>query len=355
MSRVTRIVFTAMATSCLAGCSPERSPVEVSAADLYAAYLKNAPAADKQYRGHTLVVTGVSGGIDSDGSGYLLTLVPGVRAHLGSETFGADLFQQVTVRCQSIKFVETVLDLGECKISSVTAQEAGKQETPSSAPAREPPLSSSNLNGSSSDEALEAAFDAATGHRSAFITEEEGGRVTTRPLKILFLPFGQVLLTERKIQDGCHACTGAMGIFYLVRTGDRLGVTGRWPKALEGSGFGSPPSNWRITYEFTQYPAIYAETGYMAQGEEGELATITELTPRGPVTSDPISLHYSDAGTIADNERPACVLDGAITNVRKNRSFDVRVSGSVAGTDSYRKRGGKFALVSNAPNGVVCN
>lgn len=341
-----------------AGCSDTGPPIRVTAADLYAAYLKNAAAADQQYRGRTLIVTGMSGGIDSDGSGYILTLVPGIRAQIGSRKAGANLFEQVTVRCRSIQRKEAVLDLIGCEISSdQTDAAAGLDEPVSPAPESSPviPADGVPIGSGSTVERLEAAFQAATGRRSAYDTVEDGSRVTTRPLRIVSLPFGKALLTERKVQDACHACQGAIGVFYLAEEGGKVRVTRSWPKAIEGSGFGAPPTNWRVTNEFTAYPAIYAETYYMAQGDESQMATITELTPRGPVASDPARLRYSDAGTIVDNERPACILEGAITNIRKDRSFDVLITGSVDGTDHYVKRGGRFVLAPSTPHGVTCN
>lgn len=341
-----------------AGCSDTGPPIRVTAADLYAAYLKNAAAADQQYRGRNLIVTGMSGGIDSDGSGYILTLVPGIRAQLGSDTAGANLFEQVTVRCRGIQLNGAVLDLKGCEISSDDTDTAtGLDETVSAPPDSPPPIPADGVpvGSGSTMERLEAAFQAATGHRSAYDAVEDGSRVTTRPLRIVSLPFGKALLTERRIQDGCHACQGTLGVFYLAERGGKMSVTRSWPKAIEGSGFGAPPTSWRVTNEFTDYPAIYAETSYMAQGDEGQMATIIELTPRGPVASDPVSLRYSDAGTIVDNERPACILDGAIANIRKDRSFDVLITGSIDGTDHYVKRGGRFVLAPSTPRRVTCN
>lgn len=337
----------------LSACSPAGPPVEVSAADLYAAYLKNAPAADQQYRGHTLVVTGISGGIDSDGSGYVLTLVPGVRAHLGSDTGGANLFQRVTVRCRSIKFVEAALNLGGCEITSATAQEAGEGNAASSALATEPPVPTSDLSGGSGAEALDEAFKAATGHRSAFKTDEDGNQVTTRPLRILSLPFGQVLLTERRIKDGCHSCFGAIGVYYLSEQAGKMRVTHSWPNAVEGWGWGAPPTKWRVTDEFTAYPAIYAEGGYMYQGLSGTNATLTELRPSGPTTSERIDLGSSDEGQVGD-EGVACVYNGEIVNIQRDKSFDVQFSGSTNETAHYVKKNGKFVLAPEPKADGAC-
>ena len=104
--------------ACLAAlaCSPPGPPVHVSAVDLYASYLRNAASADQQYRGHTLIVNGMAGGIDKEGTEYVLTIVPGIRAYLGSRTEGADLFQRVVVRCSGITSQDGNINLEGCVI-----------------------------------------------------------------------------------------------------------------------------------------------------------------------------------------------------------------------------------------------
>jgi hypothetical protein len=144
------------------------------------------------------------------------------------------------------------------------------------------------------------------------------------------------------VKDGCHACVGAIGVFYLKEDNQQTSVTGSWPKAVEGWGWGAAPSEWSISNAFTKNPAIYASGGYMGQGILMESATLTELTPNGPVTSDLIGTGFSDEGAIVDDSRAACVVKGKIANIRKDRSFEVRLTGSRTGVDRYVKRNGKF-------------
>jgi hypothetical protein len=201
---------------------------------------------------------------------------------------------------------------------------------------------------------LAEAFQAATGHRAIFAQMEDGDLVTTKPIRIIQLPFGPALLTKREIKDGCHACTGAIGIYYLRKQGDRVAVTGRWPKAVEGWGWGAPPTDWHLTGAFTTYPAIYASGGYTGQGITESSATVTELRPDGPITSDFIATGYTDEGSIVDNERPACSISGSISNIHKDRSFDVLITGSMRGIDHYQKRGGKFVATSRIDWDLPC-
>jgi hypothetical protein len=203
-------------------------------------------------------------------------------------------------------------------------------------------------------ERLTDAFEAATGHRTTFTALENGDEVTTKPLRIVSLPFGEALLTSREIKDGCHACAGAIGVYYLNTSGDTVDVTGSWPTAVEGWGWGAPPSQWYLTSNFTSMPAIYASGAFMGQGITGNSATLTELTPSGPVTSDVIGTDYSDAGAIVDAERPACIVKGRIANIVRDSSFDVIVTGSVRGVDHYVKAGGKFVATSEIDWGLPC-
>jgi hypothetical protein len=202
---------------------------------------------------------------------------------------------------------------------------------------------------------LADAFEAATGHRSAFSKREGGDVVSTKPIRIIELSFGPALLTKREIKDGCHACTGAIGVYYLKEEGGRTTVTGRWPNAVEGWGWGAAPAEWHITEKFTAYPSIYASGGFMGQGVVMESSTLTELRPEGPTTSDLIGTGFSDEGAIVDDERTPCIVEGKISNIRRDRSFDVIVRGSVKGVDHYVKRNGKFVATSKLDWGVPCD
>ncbi len=189
-------------------------------------------------------------------------------------------------------------------------------------------------------EELADAFEAATGRRAAFREFEDGYAVKTRPMKIVVLPFGRVLLTEVQIEY-CHACAGAIGIYYLKEAAGSVWVERSWPRAVKGWGLGNPPAQWHLTDKFAAYPAIYAWGGFMSLGVSTGGVTITELRPDGPVTSDHISTYYEDEGD-PEKGRPGCNTKGRIANIRKDRSFDVVVTGSVRAVDRYVKRNGRF-------------
>ena len=107
--------------------------------------------------------------------------------------------------------------------------------TPIAAPVRSPA------------ERLSAAFEAVTGRRAAYTGSGEGEGDTITPLRIVDLPFGPALLVSREQKDGCHACAGALDIYYLREERGEVRVTGRYRDAVPGSGWGAAPTDWQLT------------------------------------------------------------------------------------------------------------
>ena len=192
---------------------------------------------------------------------------------------------------------------------------------------------------------LSDAFAAATGHRHSFDEEVDGNKFTNTPIKIIDLSFGPVLLTNREIKDGCDGCRGYIGVYYLRENGQRTTVTGSYPKAVEGLAGGAVPNDWHLTERFTTFPAIYSIGSYSVEGITLDNASITELRPEGAITSDIIPISFSNEGEV-DDDHPLCEIKGRITNVVKDQSFDVPVSGSIAGLNHYDKRAGRFVAVT---------
>jgi hypothetical protein len=189
------------------------------------------------------------------------------------------------------------------------------------------------------------AFEAATGHREPFEVTEDEYAVMVTPLKIVQLPFGPALITERELRSGCHPCTGSLGVYYLREKAGKFTVTGRWPRAVEGSDWGDPPNHWILTSSFTTYPAIYATSEGRAMGVESKFAAITELRPGGPAESEAIRTSYDDEGGSRLDNDPVCTVKGRFANIRKNRSFDIVLTGSTRAVDRYVKRNGRFVPV----------
>ena len=156
--------------------------------------------------------------------------------------------------------------------------------------------------------------------------------------RVLELPFGSALITTVTIDNGSHAEAAALGIYYLKRVGNRYVVIKRWPKAVEGGGFGFPP-DWTVTTRFTRFPAIHATSGWTGQGYTCGWSILSELTPSGPIESDTIFTSKSNRGV---GFGKLDETNGRITNIRKANSFDVVATGTSQFVEHYRFRKGQF-------------
>jgi len=217
-----------------------------------------------------------------------------------------------------------------------TAAPATPVSTPAATPASALPVE------------LVAAFKAVTGKSDhADISDKKDGYLeegTITPLRLLHLPFGSVLLTSTTNKSTCHACSGAIGVFYLEQQGATFMVRKRWPRAVEGWGWGAPP-DWLISEKFTDFPAIYATGTFHGQGLTCDGATLTELRPEGPTQADFIGLSYSNEGMVDPGDpgaEPLQRFEGKIANIVKGKSFEVRTIGTETFTEHYVMRGTKF-------------
>lgn len=164
------------------------------------------------------------------------------------------------------------------------------------------------------------------------------------PRQLAPLPDGRVALigTVEK-EHAAHVETGWLAIHYLRRAGDGYTLAGSWPREAAGNGFGGAPSSWRTTDRLADNPTVESEAGYGNQGSFCTWITLTELAPGGPVTSKIVLSGYDDSGFHGDSA-PATTLTGIITNIVKNRSFDVAFSGTRRFTDHYIRQNGKWVL-----------
>lgn len=198
------------------------------------------------------------------------------------------------------------------------------------------------------------SFMLATGHEESFDEVRDGNRYRVVPVRIINLPSGFALLTTREIPDGCHACTGYLGVYYFNNDDGDLQLTRSFPEAIPGWGWGAAPPEWTVTNKFTKNPAIYAAGGFMGQGILVSGATITELSPSGPIASDLIGTGYSDEGANDPDSGLSCNIEGKIANIVKDKGFDVIVSGDQSEKDHYFKQNGRFVTSSNREWDMGC-
>lgn len=203
----------------------------------------------------------------------------------------------------------------------------------------------------SSREQLALAFRTAFGTDRRAALTIRGSRVTFEPERLLWLGDQAVLISAGSNESDCHACAGTLGVHYLRAAGDRFELTGSWPAAVEGWGYGAPPQQWSISHRFTRHPAILAEGHFMGQGIVCRSATLTVLGPDGPARSDRIWTGYSNEGATDEAERIED-LNGAIVDVRRDRSFQVRFTGTDRFTERYVRRGNRF--VAAAQTRIPC-
>lgn len=189
-------------------------------------------------------------------------------------------------------------------------------------------------------EQLASASQAVFGRTGAIRRNIDGQPGSETPKRVIWTDFGPILLTESAIPDGCHACAGFVGAYYLRDTGAGFEVASRYPEAAPGAGWGAPPQDWTIVDRFTTYPALYSEGGYMGQGYASSSATIVEFRPEGPSVSS-IDLGSDNIGAVGEGPE-AMTLEGRIANVVKNRSFDVVYTGSCTVTRRYIFRNNTF-------------
>ncbi|MBR0551676.1 hypothetical protein [Stakelama marina] len=191
------------------------------------------------------------------------------------------------------------------------------------------------------------ATTAALGKDGQSFGEKNGDRTITRPAKLFWNGDRAILITSMQIEDGCHGCSGALGVYYLAPKGDdAFAVTGKWPEAIDGSSWGAPPANWRVSNKFTDDPVIYATGGGTWQGYTCSVATLTRLADTGPKTMVSIPLSYDNSGSVMADTKVR--LHGTIANILKNKSFDVRYTGTETFTDHYMRQGDQYVVEGKA-------
>lgn len=199
-------------------------------------------------------------------------------------------------------------------------------------------------------EQLRLASLAALGFTGSRTRKEGTQAVTTKAERLVQLPFGVALLTSTARPDACHACAGFVGVYYLKDEGGKFKVTGKWPEAVPGWGWGNVPE-WRLSGEYTANPAVVASGSDGNQGYFCGGTSITELTAKGPITSFIATSATNDGAVDPDTGTdmggsPLKNLEGKIVNLQKGKSLQVKVTGTDSFTERYVMKGGKFVLTA---------
>lgn len=234
--------------------------------------------------------------------------------------------------------------LGGCGGSGAPAGNAGAaanqtQPAPSPTPSPTPAIARAP-----EDEQLAAGFRAVFGKPSPIDDAKTGETITAA--KLVWQHDRAVLITTTEIADGCHACSGSLGVYYLAPEGDGFRVTGRFPQAVTGNGFGGAPSEWRVTEKFEAVPVIYSESGWSGQGYTCSNFTLTELGADKPVEIASVPIYYDDRDTGADDAKG--VVEGKMGRIEPGQSFTVNYSGALSFSETWQRKGAKYRLAGKS-------
>lgn len=206
------------------------------------------------------------------------------------------------------------------------------------------------------EEQLARAFEAAFGSRgeAALTVQSDGATEDVRyaPGRLIWLPFGPVLLSEGQVQDPAHVSAGKIAIHYLRPAADRFEVARAFPAGIATGSFGRV-AQWSVSPRFSTWPVVVAEGGGTWQGYTCSWLSLTELSPNGPVELARVPLAYDDKGAKED-ESEATSIDGKILNVVKNQSFDVVYSGSRAFSEHYVRSGNRYSVAGGESAMKTC-
>ena len=206
------------------------------------------------------------------------------------------------------------------------------------------PAAPSAIRALSAERQVDLAFDAVFGKGEREIRVPEQAAYTYGKGRVLWADFGPILIVEGSGEPYPPA-VGTLGIFYLRELpGAKFEEVRRWPDAVTGSAMGNPPQ-WKIRDDVIRGIVIESTGGGVWQGYACSSTTLTELAPNGPRGLVTFDSHYDSTGAVGEGGES---YDGSIANVARNRSFDVRYTGTRPITEHYVRKGREFVRVPGA-------
>jgi hypothetical protein len=192
-------------------------------------------------------------------------------------------------------------------------------------------------------EQLARAFAAAFGAKDQAQLQIGGRTLVYHPGRLFWVGDKAVLISPASGAGDCRDCAGTVAVHYLTPAGDQFQVSGSWPEAISGAQWNTPP-RWRMTSAYTSLPAIWEEGHDRNQDCTSGSATLTELTPAGPVQSGPIRFSYRSKSGLAGLLLGETDIEGHVADIQKDVSFDVVYSGDKQFTESWVKQGDRFVV-----------
>jgi hypothetical protein len=177
---------------------------------------------------------------------------------------------------------------------------------------------------------------------------DEGEVFIYGPGKLIWAPFGPVLIAPADNENAAPVTTGALGIFYLKEERGAFVVVKSWPEEIEGSIIGNPPE-WEVSDTFGDRPVIVSKAGGVWQGIACQTTTVHELHEvDGPRIVAIFPSLRDDSGYQTDDAMVTSVK-GKIENVVPNTSFDVRFQGSQQFVAHFVKRSDAYVRTDRGP------
>ena len=202
-------------------------------------------------------------------------------------------------------------------------------------------------------EQLSRAFFAAFNAKDQAQVQIGGRTFVYHPGRLFWIGDKAVLISPASGAGDCADCGGTVGVYYLTPAGDQFQVTGSWPEAVSGAQWNTAP-RWRMISTYTSLPAIWEQGTNRTQDCVSGSATLTELTPGGPVTSGPVRFTYKGKNGLAGLLLGDTNIQGHVANVQKDVSFDVVYSGDKQFTETWVKQGDRFVLQGGETKMPTC-
>lgn len=171
---------------------------------------------------------------------------------------------------------------------------------------------------------------------------EEG--FATKAGKLLWQGDRAVLITVTESEGACHACAGSLGVYYLVPEGAGFRVTGKFPEAVPGNGFGGAPSEWSISDKFGPLPVIYSEAGWSGQGYTCTTFRLTELRADKPLPIATVPIFYTDDDTGAPDAKGT--IEGKFGAIVPGKSFTLNFAGFKRFSQVWDRKGDTYVRSS---------
>jgi hypothetical protein len=164
-----------------------------------------------------------------------------------------------------------------------------------------------------------------------------------RPVAIHLLPNNVgVLLSVGSLDEAGHSDGGLNAIHYLKSSPDGWVRQGEWIGLGSTGTVGNGATNWVFTSLLGRNPYLVTAGGGVWQGCAISTATLTELTPDGPVDRGSFTDGMSSGAGIGQEEGQ---YDGKIAAATPNKSFTVAYTGTQAFKQQYVLKNGKYELV----------